>query len=88
MSFKYFVIDIDINHNKFMVFSVFPYMIYYINTYIKDKDCGEYFFKEKYKILGFLSNKVKGEYFEFAAKKGIKEILKFPEIIQNEVHVD
>jgi len=86
--FKYFVLYIDIKNNKFMVFPIFPYMIYFINTYIKDKDCDEYFSKEKYKSLGFLSNKVKGEYFEFAAKKGIKEILKFPEIIQKEVHVD
>ena len=86
--FKYFVVDIDMKNNKFIIFPIFPYMLYYINVYIKDQDCEEYFSKEKYKSLGFLSNKVKGEYFEFAAKKGIKEILNFPEIIQKEVHVD
>ena len=86
--FKYFVIKIDMSNNTFMVLPIFPYMIYYINVYIKDKDCEEYFSKEKYKILGFLTNKVKGEYFEFAAKNGIKEILQFPEIIQDKVHVD
>jgi len=71
--FKYFVIDIDIKRNKFRVFPIFPYMIYLINTYIKDKDCDEYSSKEKYKNLGFLTNTEKGEYFEFAAKKGIKK---------------
>jgi len=86
--FKYFIIDIDMNNNKFMVIPIFPYMIYYINDYIKDKDCEEYFSKEKYKIFGFLTNKVKGEYFKFTVKKGIKEILKFPEVIKDEVHVD
>ena len=86
--FKYFVVDIDIANNNFMIFPVFPYMIYFINVYINYKDCDEYFSKEKYNSLTFLSNKVKDEYFELAAKKGIKEILKFPQIIQDEVFVD
>ena len=87
--FKYFVIKIDMNNNTFKVFPIFPYMIYFISEYVKHKDSKEYFIKEKYKDLSFLSNKVKGEYFEYSAKIGLKQILKKSSYkIDKEVYVD
>ena len=55
---------------------------------IQTKDCQEYFRKEKYNNLSFLSNIVKGEYFEYAAKLGIKERLNLEYNIDREVFVD
>ena len=86
--FKYFIIDINLKYKSFIIIPVFPYMVYFINDYVKYKDCDDYFLKEKYNINSFLSNKIKGEYFEYSAKIGIKEILKFPEEINDEIFVD
>ena len=84
---KFFMIDIK--ENYFIVKPLFPYMIYFISEYVKHKDSKEYFIKEKYKDLSFLSNKVKGEYFEYSAKIGLKQILKKSSYkIDKEVYVD
>ena len=86
--FKYFIININSSAYNFFVIPIFPYMIYFMNTYVQYKDCEEYFSKEKYQNLTFLSKRIKGEYFEFSAKLGIKQILKFPKIINDEIYVD
>ena len=86
--FKYFIIDINLKDKTFIIMPAFPYMVYFINDYVKYKDCDNYFLKEKYNINSFLSNKVKGEYFEYSAKIGIKEKLKLPEEINEEIFVD
>ena len=86
--FKYFIIDIKNENNTFMIIPIFPYMEYFINVFVKYKECEDYFSKEKYNINSFLSNKVKGEYFEYSAKIGIKEKLKFNEKIEEDIFVD
>ena len=83
---KFFMIDIK--ENYFIVKPIFPYMKYFISEFVKHKDSKEYFIKEKYKDLSFLSNKVKGEYFEYSAKIGLKQILKSSYKIDKEVYVD
>ena len=69
---KYFVIYID--EDKFTIKAIFPYIEFFILEYIKKQDHLDYFKKEKYKNISFLSNKVKGEYFEFSAKLALKKV--------------
>ena len=83
---KYFVIKFD--KEEFKIEPIFPYIEYFISQLIQTKDCQEYFRKEKYNNLSFLSNIVKGEYFEYAAKLGIKERLNLEYNIDREVFVD
>jgi len=83
---KFFMIDIK--ENYFIVKPIFPYMKYFISEFVKHKDSKEYFIKEKYKDLSFFSNKVKGEYFEYSSKIGLKQILKSSYKIDKEVYVD
>ena len=82
---KYFVVNFK--NDCFIITPLFPYIVYYISEYIKIDDC-EYFNKEKYNNISFLSNRIKGEYFEFSAKFGIKEQLKLPFKEYEEVFVD
>ena len=86
--FKYFIIEISSDNEYFMISPIFPYMIYFINNYVKYKDCDDFFLKGKYNIDSFLSNKVKGEYFKYSVKIGIKEKLALPEKINEEIFVD
>jgi len=83
---KFFVIKFD--KDQFKIEPIFPYIEYFLSQFIQIKDCQEYFNKEKYNNLSFLSNRVKGEYFEYAAKLGIKERLKLEYNIDREVFVD
>jgi hypothetical protein len=83
---KYFVIKFD--KDQFKIEPIFPYIEYFISQFIQIKDCQEYFKKEKYNNLSFVSNRVKGEYFEYAAKLGIKERLNLEYNIDKEVFVD
>ena len=85
---KYFVIDIDKSKENFKIKPVFPYMKLFISEYIKRQDNLEYFEKEKYKNISFLSNKVKGEYFEYSAKIALKNSLGSKYEIYKEVYVD
>ena len=59
---KYFIIKFD--KDKFKIEPIFPYIEYFISQLIQTKDCQEYFEKEKYNNLSFVSNRVKGEYFK------------------------
>ena len=83
---KFFVIDVK--KDTFIIKPLFPYITYFISEYIQKQDCREYFIKEKYKDLSFLSNKVKGEYFEYSAKLGLKKKLMLNYKIDKEVYVD
>ena len=83
---KYFIIKFD--KDKFKIEPIFPYIEYFISQLIQTKDCQEYFEKEKYNNLSFVSNRVKGEYFKYAAKLGIKERLNLEYNIDREVFVD
>ena len=69
--FKYFIIYFK--NNIFLVKPVFPYIEFFISEYIKKSDCTQYFKQEKYKNISFLTNRVKGEYFEYAAKISLKK---------------
>ena len=75
---KYFCIDIK--ENTFLIEPIFPFINYCLSKYINIKDCDDFFKKKKYLNLSYLSNKVKGEYFEFSAIKGLlnPEIIKLP----------
>ena len=84
--FKFFVIEFKTD--TFMIKPIFPYIEYFISEYINNKDCEEYFNKEKYNNIYFLSNKVKGEYFEFAAKMELKKRLESFYVINKVVYVD
>jgi len=84
--FKYFIIDFK--DDKFLVKPVFPYMEFFISEFIKEDDCTEYFKKEKYKKISFLTNRVKGEYFEYAAKISLKQIIQKKYKINKEIYVD
>ena len=72
---KYFIFDINSDMGSFIIKPVFPYMIYFIFDYLKNEDFTKYFKEEKYNILTYLSNKVKGEYFEYSAKLGLKNAI-------------
>ena len=72
---KYFILDINSDMDSFIIKPVFPYMIYFISDYLKNEDCTKYFKEEKYNILTYLSNKVKGEYFEYSSKLGLKKAI-------------
>ena len=85
---KYFVIHINQEKDKFKIKPIFPYIKFFISEYIKKQDNAEYFEKEKYKNISFLSNKVKGEYFEYAAKIELKKSLGSKHKIYKEIYVD
>ena len=85
---KYFVIDINSDDNSFIVRPIFPYMELYILEHIKKEDSENYFIDEKYNILSYLSNKVKGEYFEYSSKQGLKNIIKESYKSIEEISVD
>ena len=72
---KFFIIDIK--EDKFQILPLFPFIEYCLLRSIEKSDCDDYFKKGRYKHLTFLSNSVKGEYFEFSVKKAInnKQIL-------------
>ena len=84
--FKYFVIVFK--DGLFKVKPLFPYIEFFISEYIKKSDCAEYFRKEKYKNISFLTNRVKGEYFEYAAKISLKHKLQKKYQINKEIYVD
>ena len=83
---KYFVIYIE--KDKFTIKTIFPYIEYFISEYIKKQDSADYFRCEKYKNISFLSNKVKGEYFEYAAKEALKQNLSSKYGINKDIFVD
>ena len=66
---KFFIIDIK--EDKFQILPLFPFLEYFLFHSIEKCDCDNYFQKGRYKHLTFLSNSVKGEYFEFSVKKAI-----------------
>ena len=75
---KYFCIDIQKDY--YIIEPAFPFIIYCITKYINIKDCDEYFTQKKYLNISFLSSKVKGEYFEYSARKALQnsQIIKLP----------
>lgn len=75
---KYF--NIDIQPNYYLIEPAFPYIIYCISKYININDCDEFFSQKKYLNISFLSNKVKGEYFEYSTIKALQNpnIIKMP----------
>ena len=77
---KFFIIDFK--KDTFEILPLFPFLEYCFIKYIETNNCDEYFKKERYKNLSFLTNSVKGEYFEFAAKKALidKNIIKIENI--------
>ena len=68
---KFFLVDIK--EESFKIVPLFPFIKYCFKKYLEKVDCDEYFKKEKYKSISFLSNSIKGEYFEFAVKKAIND---------------
>ena len=66
---KFFIIDIK--EDKFQILPLFPFLEYFLLHSIEKCDCDNYFQKGRYKHLTFLSNSVKGEYFEFSVKNAI-----------------
>ena len=77
---KFFVIEFK--EDKFQISPLFPFLEHCLSKYIENSNCDDYFQKDKYKKLPFLTNSVKGEYFEFAVKKAInnKNILNIENI--------
>ena len=77
---KFFIINLK--ENTFEILPLFPFLEYCFINYIEKSNCDEYFQKARYKNLSFLTNSVKGEYFEFAVKKALidKEIIKIKDI--------
>ena len=84
--FKFCIIDIK--DDIFKIKPIFPYIEFFISEFIKKSDCAEYFRKEKYKNISFLTNRVKGEYFEYAAKISLKQKLQKKYKINKEIYVD
>ena len=80
---KYF--PVIIKDDYYLLKPAFPFINYCISKYINMKDCNDYFSNKKYSYISFLSNKVKGEYFEFAAIKALEDsnIIKLPYKNQN-----
>ena len=74
---KFFIVDIQ--ENNFTIKPLFSFIEYFLIERIEKIDCESYFKNDRFKILSFLTNNIKGEYFEFAVKKAIcdKNILKF-----------
>ena len=79
---KYFCFDINENY---YIEPAFPFINYCISRYINMKDCDNFFSQKKYLYFSFLSNKVKGEYFEYSAIKALQDskIIKLPFIHRN-----
>ena len=68
---KYFVIKF-IDNEHFIIKMHFPFLNYVVNKNLTEKEVNDYFIKEKY-LKSFIENdSVKGDYFEFAVKEGIK----------------
>ena len=68
---KFFIVDIQ--SESFIIKPLFPFLQYCLSKYIENSDCEDYFQKGRYKYSSFLTNSVKGEYFEFAVKKAITD---------------
>ena len=73
---KYFIVNFY--ENDFMIRPIFPFMKYVINYELKELECFDYFYNQKYNNDIIKNKLVKGEYFEAAAKYALKN-LEFPE---------
>ena len=58
---------------------MFFFLEYFLVKSIENSDCDSFFKSDRFKASSFLTNNIKGEYFEFAVKKVIcdKNILNF-----------
>ena len=76
---KFFIVDIQPDKDSFTIKPLFPFLEYFFIQRIEMSDCDSFFQKDRYKISTFLTNNIKGEYFEFAVKKAIcdQNILNF-----------
>ena len=70
---KYFIIDFKIY--SFKIYPIFPYLTKIINYKLNENECLEYFQKEIYKKNSIVNAYVKGDYFEAAAKYGLRKII-------------
>ena len=63
----------DIKEESFQIIPLFPFIKYCFKKYLEKVDCDKFFEEEKYKNNTFLSNSIKGEYFEFSVKKALND---------------
>ena len=82
---KYYIIKF--NKNTFIIKPLFPFMQNIINFKLKEKECDEYFIKERYKRDIIANNYVKGDYFEASAKYEIQK-LKLPHFDSNKTEFE
>ena len=75
---KYFYVIIEKEY--FIIKPVFPFIYYVFSKYIDIKECEDYFKNKKYSNISYLSNNVKGEYFEYSTIKALQDptIIKLP----------
>ena len=72
-------IIVDIQGDSFTIKPLFSFLEYFLVKSIEKSDCDSFFKSDRFKTLSFLTNNIKGDYFEFAVKKAIcdKNILNF-----------
>ena len=73
---KYFIIDFD--YATFKVMPTFPFMVNVINYQLNEEECKNYFKNEIYRKKTIVNDYVKGDYFEAAAKIGLRKYFKLP----------
>ena len=66
---KFFIVDIQ--GDSFTIKPLFSFLEYFLVKSIEKSDCDSFFENDRFKTLPFLTNNIKGEYFEFAVKKAI-----------------
>ena len=66
-------IKVIFNKDTFTIKPIFPFIHYYINSKINKKEAFDYFKSKKYNYFSFLSNRVKGEYFEYCSQMALKD---------------
>ena len=82
-------IKVIFNKATFTIKPIFPFINYYINSKINKKEAFNYFKLEKYNDFSFLSNRVKGEYFEYCSQIALKDnkVIDLPDKENREITV-
>ena len=73
-------LKIKFTEDNFIVKPIYPYFKYFINIKINKEECITFFKQKKYNTYEFQTNRLKGEYFEYAVQIALKnnKIIQLP----------
>ena len=81
---KFFIVKF-LDNGYFRFKMAFPFLKFITNKKLCINEVDQFFRNKKYLNPDFQNDSLKGDYFEFSAKYGLKKILKLPATINNEI---